>query len=83
MRANRESRVVVTLDADFHALMALSNEAVPSVIRLRIEGLRGEALAALLQRVLQVIPDALDQGGVAVTVTEKSIRLRHLSQAAS
>ena len=49
--AVRESRTVVTLDADFHALMALSGTALPSVIRIREEGLRSRELAELLLRV--------------------------------
>jgi predicted nuclease of predicted toxin-antitoxin system len=50
-RARQENRVVVTLDADFHMLLALSGASLPSVIRIRIEGLRADALAELLQRV--------------------------------
>lgn len=49
-RARGEGRIVVTLDADFHALLALSSATAPSVIRIRIEGLRGKEVAALVGR---------------------------------
>jgi predicted nuclease of predicted toxin-antitoxin system len=39
-RARRHGQIVVTLDADFHAQLALSGAAEPSVIRIRIEGLK-------------------------------------------
>jgi predicted nuclease of predicted toxin-antitoxin system len=70
-------RVVVTPDADFHTLLALSGATSPSVIRIRIEGLRGEELANLLHTVLARCAIDLEQGS-AVTVQEGRIRIRHL-----
>lgn len=69
--------VVVTLDADFHALLALSGAVAPSVIRIRIEGLRAERLARLLVGILQVCSDDLMKGAM-VSVMESGIRIRHL-----
>lgn len=73
----QESRIVVTLDADFHALLALSGATGPSVIRIRIEGLRAEGLATLLVDVLKVCGDDLMKGAVA-SVTESGVRIRKL-----
>jgi predicted nuclease of predicted toxin-antitoxin system len=75
--ARVEGRVVATLDADFHTLLALSGAVSPSVIRIRIEGLRGEAATTLLQRVLQQCDEDLQQGSV-VTVQEGRLRIRRL-----
>jgi predicted nuclease of predicted toxin-antitoxin system len=75
--ARREGRVIVTLDADFHALLALSNAATPSVVRIRIEGLRAHPLAALLRTVLMVC-DADLRAGAMVSVDTASVRVRAL-----
>ncbi len=75
--ARREGQAVVTLDADFHALLALSNAVSPSVVRVRIEGLRGEELAALVERVAsQCMADLI--AGAMVTVDSRSVRVRGL-----
>lgn len=39
--ARQSKSVVVTLDADFHRLLAASNANVPSVVRIRMQGLKG------------------------------------------
>jgi predicted nuclease of predicted toxin-antitoxin system len=75
--SRQEQQVVVTLDADFHALLALSHAHTPSVVRIRIEGLRGEALAALLQQVLEQCSEELTLGAV-VTVQERRLHIRRL-----
>jgi predicted nuclease of predicted toxin-antitoxin system len=75
--ARTDHRVVVTLDADFHALLALSGAAVPSVVRIRREGLRGPALASLLSEVVSRVREQLDSGAM-ITVTERGVRVHRL-----
>jgi len=75
--AERDARVCVTLDADFHALLAISGATRPSTIRVRIEGLDAARLAELMVRVWHRISGELERG-VAVTVDERKIRLRRL-----
>jgi len=52
--ARDHNSVVVTLDADFHAALAVSGATGPSVIRVRLEGLRGSDLTVLLIAVLEL-----------------------------
>jgi len=77
VRARAEQRVCITLDADFHALLATSGENGPSVVRVRKEGLRADGLAELLQAIWPKIEEALDHGAM-VTITDRSIRIRRL-----
>ena len=75
--ARREGRVVITLDADFHAILAVENAREPSVIRIRQEGLKGDALAELIEKIWPKIQAQLETGAL-VTVTGKSIRVRKI-----
>src|SRR5687767_5948557 len=59
-----EERIVVTMDADFHAFRALSPANGPSVIRIRIQGLRAAAVASLLQTVVAQCSQDLELGAV-------------------
>lgn len=76
-RARVEERVVATLDADFHALLALDEAISPSVIRVRIERLRAQALTDLLLMVIAECEEDLEQGS-AITVEPSRIRIRRL-----
>ncbi|HEX9459420.1 MAG TPA: DUF5615 family PIN-like protein [Thermoanaerobaculia bacterium] len=75
-------RILITLDADCHALLALSGATLPSVVRIRLEGLRDQALADLIRRVVDVTSDDLAHGS-AVTVSATSIRVHRLPLTAS
>ena len=69
--------IVVTLDADFHSLLAAAHAMNPSVIRIRIEGLKGEDIALLIERVIGSGQTELETGA-AVSVTNGGIRIRLL-----
>ncbi len=75
--ARQQGRVVFTLDADFHTLLVMGRAAVPSVVRIRIEGLRADAIALLVQAVTKQCRDELAQGAM-ISVTEDRIRIRGL-----
>ena len=68
---------IVTLDSDFHRLLAISGASAPSVIRIRREGLRGPDVAALINQVLGQLGDQIERGAM-VTVTDRTVRLHGL-----
>jgi predicted nuclease of predicted toxin-antitoxin system len=69
--------VAVTLDADFHAAIALSGATSPSAVRLRVQGLKGPEVARLL---LDIISERGAQltAGALITVQHGRLRLRVL-----
>jgi predicted nuclease of predicted toxin-antitoxin system len=75
--AKQQGRSIVTLDADFHALLVLLGATMPSVVRVRIEGLRSGDMAKLLLQVLPTIKDKL-LAGAMVTITARSVRVKNL-----
>ena len=76
-RASDEDRIIVTLDADFHTHLASAQALKPSVIRIRIEGLRAAEFSGLLQNVLTQCTDDL-KAGAMISVTTSQIRVRRL-----
>jgi predicted nuclease of predicted toxin-antitoxin system len=57
-RANGYS--IVTLDADFHSLLALAEASGPSVVRLRIQRLKAPEAGNLIWTLLERIGHELD-----------------------
>ena len=76
-KAQELGRIVCTLDSDFHALMALSGARKPSVILIRIQGLKAPQIVDLLARIIGVA-EALIVGGALVTATPSGLRVRKL-----
>jgi len=72
-----QGRLVITLDSDFHTILALEEASGPSVIRVRWEGLRGPEMAKLIGQVIDLCSDDLESGA-AVSVRRDGIRIRRL-----
>lgn len=75
--AHANQCVVVTLDADFSTLLAMSGASGPSTVRMRMQGLKGEALASWLMTIVGRFESELNSG-VILTIDEKRVRLRRL-----
>ena len=75
--ARKEDRIIITLDSDFHTILATENASSPSVIRVRQERLKSPEFAKLITNIFPKIHDDLINGAM-VTVTEDSIRIRRI-----
>lgn len=75
--ARTNNRVVVTLDADFHAILAVGSETSPSTMRIRVEGLKAHDLARMLRHVWPRVESDLAKGAM-VSIDIRSIRIRSL-----
>lgn len=76
--ARTQGRLCVTLDSDFHQLLALTQASSPSVLRIRREGLSGADVAGLILSCYPRIAAKLSQSHAMVTITERAIRIRYL-----
>ncbi|MGD1072795.1 MAG: DUF5615 family PIN-like protein [Bryobacteraceae bacterium] len=55
-------RTCITFDHDFHAHLAISRANGPSVVLVRLEGLKAEGQAKLIQRVWHPVPTQSPRG---------------------
>jgi hypothetical protein len=63
-------------------ILAPSEASSPSVIRIRIEGMKGDQVARIINRVQEAASIDLEEG-VAITVTERRIAIRRLPLSAT
>ena len=76
--AQTNDQIVITLDADFHALLALTSANSPSVIWIRIANLRAPELVEIILSILDEYQEMLAKG-VAITVrSDRKIKMRLL-----
>jgi predicted nuclease of predicted toxin-antitoxin system len=75
--ARRERRAVITHDVDFSALLALGGYDRPSLVTLRLLDTDPDLVTQRLRQVLPKIEAALRKGS-AITVDDKSVRIREL-----
>jgi predicted nuclease of predicted toxin-antitoxin system len=75
--ARRRSAVIVRLDADFHTMMAVKRMVRPSVVRIRLQGLKGADIA---KRVLEILNrySAELEAGCMITVKKHKTTCRLL-----
>ena len=76
-KARQEERILLTVDLDFAQLLAISGDALPSVILFRLGNVSREVVNG---RLLSVITDYATElkSGVIISVSDVAIRLRQL-----
>jgi predicted nuclease of predicted toxin-antitoxin system len=72
-----QDAILVSLDADFHTILAVSGAGKPSVIRLRMQGLGAQKVVEMVRNVLVKYGDDLNRGSL-VTVKPRKITCHRL-----
>jgi predicted nuclease of predicted toxin-antitoxin system len=75
--ARAREAVIVTLDADFHTILAVSGASAPSVIRIRQQGLKVGAFVYLLGNLLSQYEADL-RHGCMITVKQRKTTCHRL-----
>lgn len=76
-KAQREGRILLTLDLDFGYLLAISKANLPSVILFRLGNVSRDRVEARLLQILQQCEAELEAGGV-ISVSNEAFRVRKL-----
>lgn len=77
LRAGADGRIVITQDADFSVILALSGLTSPSLIHFRMRDGRPAKQSAMISANLDRMAPHLEQGSIVV-IGDASLRVRRL-----
>ncbi len=77
LKARQENRIILTMDLDFGALLAINQEPFPSVILFRLEDERSQFVNERLAVILSQCAEALEAGAL-ISVSDEAFRVRSL-----
>ena len=78
--ARQSGCTIVTLDADFHGLLARSGASAPSVVRLRVDRVTADVATEVIAMVIDRCRDDLETGAM-VSTDGARVRVRRLAAA--
>ncbi len=69
--AQDRAAIAVTLDADFHAILAVTRARSPSVVRIRVQGLSAAPVADIVSRAISQFARELESGRLVTIKANK------------
>lgn len=76
--AQKNNRIIITLDADYHAAIALTSAPSPSVIWIRVVNLRAAAYVEIIVPILNEYKEMLISGILLTIRSDRKIKMRLL-----
>jgi predicted nuclease of predicted toxin-antitoxin system len=76
--AQTNDRIIITLDADYHAAIALTSSPSPSVIWIRVVNLRASEYVELIIPILNEYKEMLINGVLITMRSDRKVKIRLL-----
>jgi predicted nuclease of predicted toxin-antitoxin system len=76
--AQTDDRIIITLDADYHASIALASAPSPSVIWIRVVNLRASEYVEIIMPILNEYKEMLINGILITMRSDRQIKTRLL-----
>jgi predicted nuclease of predicted toxin-antitoxin system len=76
--AQTNERIIITLDADYHAAIALASSPSPSVIWIRVVNLRASEYVEIIMPILNEYKEMLINGVLITMRSDRTVKTRLL-----